>query len=171
MAERVKRLEEAILEVVKLAPRADAGSDPGFAGIARRGAYLGSHDCRRVGQHLLPLRERTEADGLLRRVSQRRLQRQAHSNEAASPRPATRTSDASWSNRPGAIGTGQRSEPELRKRQEGVPAEITEDCMEGTEPPAQALHEADGRRQGPEEDHDGGRTRTAGLHLGHRDQG
>ena len=64
MSERVKRLEEAILEVVKLAPAADAGTDPGTAGSARRGAYLGSHDRRRAGQHLVPLRKCTDADGL-----------------------------------------------------------------------------------------------------------
>ncbi len=58
---------------------ADAGTDPGPAGSARCGAYLGSHDRLRTGQHLLPLRECTEADGLLRSVSERRLQRQAHS--------------------------------------------------------------------------------------------
>ena len=45
------------------------------------------------------------------------------------------------------------------------------DCMESAEPSAQALHDADGSRQGAEKDHDGGRTRTVGLHLGHRDQG
>lgn len=38
-------------------------------GFARCSAYLGSHD--RIGQHLLPLPERTEADGLLRCISQR----------------------------------------------------------------------------------------------------
>src|ERR1700691_6373575 len=42
--------------------------------------------------------------------------------------------------------------------------------MESTEPPAQALHDADGSRQGGEKDHDGSRTRAVGLHLGHRDQ-
>ncbi len=35
----------------------------------------------------------------------------------------------------------------------------------------QALHNADGSRQGAEKDHDGDRTRTVGLYLGHRDQG
>jgi hypothetical protein len=79
MSARVKRLEEAILEVVKLAPTVHAGSDPGSAGSARCGTYFGSHDRRRVGQHLLPLRECTEADGLLRTISERRLQWQAHS--------------------------------------------------------------------------------------------
>ena len=43
--------------------------------------------------------------------------------------------------------------------------------MESAESPAQALHDADGSRQGAEKDHDGDRTRTVGLHLGHRDQG
>ncbi len=43
--------------------------------------------------------------------------------------------------------------------------------LEGTESPAQALHEADHGRQGSEEDHDCSRTRTAGFHLGHRHQG
>ena len=44
--------------------RVDAGSDSRFTGIARHRAYLGSHDCCRAGQHHLPLRERTGADGV-----------------------------------------------------------------------------------------------------------
>src|SRR6201993_1357045 len=43
--------------------------------------------------------------------------------------------------------------------------------MEGTESPAQALHETDHGRQGSQEDHDGSRTRTAGLYLGDCHQG
>src|SRR5580704_6078789 len=43
--------------------------------------------------------------------------------------------------------------------------------MESAESSAQALYDADGSRQGAEEDHDGDRTRTVGLYLGHRDQG
>ena len=43
--------------------------------------------------------------------------------------------------------------------------------MESAESPAQALHDPDGLRQGAEKDHDGDRTRTVGLYLGHRDQG
>jgi len=56
-----------------------AGRNSGSAGFARCSAYLGSHDRIGVGQHLLPLPERTEADGLLRRISQRRFQRQPRS--------------------------------------------------------------------------------------------
>ena len=56
-----------------------AGTDSRAAGSARRGAYLGSDDRRRVGQHLVPLREYTEADGLQRSISQPGLQWQAHS--------------------------------------------------------------------------------------------
>ena len=66
MSARVRRLEEAILEVVKQAPQSVPGVDPWPSGSARRGTHLGSHDRIRVGQHLLPLRERTETDGLLR---------------------------------------------------------------------------------------------------------
>src|SRR5258708_6293741 len=43
--------------------------------------------------------------------------------------------------------------------------------MESAESSAQALYDADGSRQGAEKDHDGDRTRTVGLYLGHRDQG
>src|ERR1700757_4508104 len=43
--------------------------------------------------------------------------------------------------------------------------------MEGTESPAQALHETDHGRQGSEEDRDGSRTRTAWLYLGDCHQG
>jgi hypothetical protein len=43
-------------------------------------------------------------------------------------------------------------------------------CVEGTTSTAQALYDADECGQGSEEGHDGGRTRTARLHLGHRNQ-
>src|ERR1700747_2506668 len=79
MSARMKRLEEAILEVVKLAPQPMQDVIRGSAGFARCSAYLGSHDRIGVGQHLLPLPERTEADGVLRCISQRRFQRQPRS--------------------------------------------------------------------------------------------
>jgi len=44
--------------------RADAGSDSRLTGTARRGAYLGSHDCCRAGQHHLPLRKCAGPDGV-----------------------------------------------------------------------------------------------------------
>ncbi len=44
------------------------------------------------------------------------------------------------------------------------------DRLESATPAAQALHAAGGR-QGPTQNHYRGGTRTAGLHLGHRDQG
>ena len=46
--------------------------------------------------------------------------------EEALPSQGTHTSDGSWSNRPGAIATGQPSEHDCAGRQEGLPAEITE---------------------------------------------
>jgi transposase len=64
MGDRVKRLEEVIVEVVKLAPAPVQEVIRGSAGIARCSPYFGSHDCRRVGQHHLPLRECSEVDGL-----------------------------------------------------------------------------------------------------------
>ena len=103
-------------------------------------------------------------------VSERRLQRQAYSTEEALPSPATRTSDESWSNQPGAIATG-RHRSKVAQATGRASGRDHRNCLESAEPPAQAIYEADGARQGPEEDHDGGRTRTAGLHLGHRDQG
>ncbi len=45
------------------------------------------------------------------------------------------------------------------------------DRLEGATPIAQALHEAVGGRKRSEKDHHRSGTRTAGLHLGHRDQG
>ena len=74
--------------------------------------------------------------------------------------------EAAWSYRlrPG-IGPG------LRKRQEGVPEEIKEIAWKAQHPAAQALPEAGGGGQRPTKDHHRRRPRTAGLHLGHRDQG
>src|ERR1035441_397267 len=151
-------------------PTAHAGRDSGPAGSARCGAYIGSHDRLRTGQHLLPLPECTEADGLLRRVSERRLQWQAHSKRRhyqGRQRPPQ-------TNRGGIGLVLSTSAPRGGQAAQTTPGDSGRDhrnSLEGTESPAQALHEADHGRQGSEEGHDGDRTRTAGLHLGHRNQG
>jgi hypothetical protein len=88
--------------------------------------------------------------------------------EEALPSQATHTSDG---NRPGAIATGQPSEPAIAQTAGGASGRNHRGCMEGAEPAAQTLHDVDGSRQGPEKDNDRGRKRTAGLYLGHRHQG
>ena len=64
MGERVKRLEQVIVEVVQLAPAPMQKVVRGLQASARRGPHLGSHDCCRAGQHLFPIRECAGADGV-----------------------------------------------------------------------------------------------------------
>jgi hypothetical protein len=96
--------------------------------------------------------------------SGRRIRREAF------PSPATRTADESLSNRPGAIDTGQRSEPGYAGARKDC-QQRSRYCMESAEPSAQVLYAADGAREIIEKDHDRSGTRIVGLHLGHRDQG
>jgi len=119
------RLEEAILEVVKAGPTAHAGSDPGTAGSARVAAYFGSHHCSETGQHLVPLRECTEGSWAIAEYFQAKDSSGKRIRRAALPRPATRTSDASWWNAL-VLPTSARVGEKLRKRHEGIPAEIIE---------------------------------------------
>jgi hypothetical protein len=170
LEERVKRLEEAIVGCGETGSTARAGSDPGFANIARRGAYLGSDDCRRVGQHLLRFESARQLMGYSGTIPSRRLQWQAQTarkhHQDRQRAPAT--------NR-GRIGL-ELSTPAIDRSSiaQATGGSFSRDhrsCMESAEPPTPALHEADGCRQGPEEDHHGDRTRTHGLYLGHRNQG
>jgi len=117
---------------------AGAGSDPGFTGIARGRPSLGGNDCRRVRQSL-PLRERAEVDGLQRRGTQRRLQRQTSATwEHHQDRQRTSETKSS-SNRPGAIASGQPSDPGCgsakkgsRKRSKRSPGRRRSGCTSAT---------------------------------------
>jgi transposase len=77
MGERVKRLEQAITEAVKLASPASAGSGQGLAGFTRHCGDFGGDDCGGVRQHH-SLRHGKAVDGLQRRGSYGRLQRPAN---------------------------------------------------------------------------------------------
>ncbi len=150
--------------------RVDAGSNSWLTGIARHRAPFGSHDGCRAGQHHLPLRVRSGSDGVKRSISGRKLQRQAYSK---------RRHYQVWQRAPPTnhcrIGLELSTPASGRSQVTQAPGRTASrdyrDCMESAEPSAQALHGADGSRQGAEKDHDGDRARTVGLYLGHRDQG
>ena len=92
------------------------------------------------------------------------------SNKGASPKRATRICDRSSSKRPGVIGCGQASDPR---------------CASGSKGCRRRSKRSPGRRRSgspiamlcwwrqarTSEDRHRRRTRTAGLHLGHRSQG
>src|SRR5208282_4636864 len=146
-----------------------AGSDLRVTSVAWCGADLGSDDRGRVRQYL-SLQYATAVDGLQRISPQRGLQRPA---------------DAAWQHHQ----DGQRAS-ETNRHRSGLELSATarrragvtqatrgrgggdqRDRLESAAPIAQALYETGGGRQGSEEDHHRGGTRTAGLHLGYWDQG
>ena len=73
MRERVARLEQAIMEAVKLASPVPQQVINDLQGVARYRRYLGCDHCGRAGPSI-PLRQCSAADGVLRRGAQRRLQ-------------------------------------------------------------------------------------------------
>ncbi len=110
MDERVKRLERSIVEVIQVAPapmREVVRGLQALRGIAHISAvtiavelgnitsrFEGARDLMGIAEHF---RAKTPAASAF--------------EEEALPSRVTPTSDASWSNRPGAIAIGQRSEP------------------------------------------------------------
>jgi transposase len=146
---------------------AGAGSDPGLTGIARVA-------------HLSAVTIAAELGNISRFESARKLmgysgavpsedssgkrQRRGNITKTGNEHLRRIAVESAWSYRfRPAIG------PRLRQRQAGVP-EDQRDRLEGADPAAEALQEADGGRQGQAEDHHRGGARTAGLRLGHRDQ-
>ena len=142
----------------------------GLTGTARHRAYLGSHDRCRAGQHHLPLRDARELMGYSgafpsENSSGKRIRRGGITKSGnAHLRRIVVESAWSYRHRP-AIGA------KLRRRQEGLPAEITEIAWKAQNRLHKRYMKLMASRQGSEKDHDRDRTRTAGLHLGHRDQG
>jgi len=110
MEERVKRLEQSIVEVIQLAPAPmqevvrGLQALRGIAHISQSrllSSWATSPPASRARVTLWGIAEYFRAKTPAARVFE----------QEALPSQATRTSDESWSNRPGAIATGQRSEP------------------------------------------------------------
>ncbi len=170
MDERVKRLEKSIVEVIQLAPASMQEVIRGLQalrGIAHISAVTIAVELGNITSRFESARELMGYSGAFpsEDSSGKRIRRGGITKSGnAHLRRIVVESAWSYRHRP-AIGaqlaqaTGRASGRDHR------------DCMESAESPAQALHEADGSRQGSEKDHDRGRTRTVGLHLGHRDQG
>ena len=170
MAERVKRLEKSIVEVIQLAPASMQEVVRGLQalrGIAHISAVTIAVELGNITSRFERARELMGYSGAFPR---RRLQRQAYSKrrhyQVRQRAPQTNRGRIGLELSTPASGRGQVAQATGR-----ASSRDHRDCMESAEPPAQALHEADGSRQGAEKDHDGDRTRTVGLHLGHRDQG
>ncbi len=168
MAERVKRLENSIVEVIQLAP---ASMQEVIRGLRQCAAttHIVAARLRSNWATSPPLRARTGSDGIQRSISGRRLQRQAYSKrrhyQVRQRAPQTNHCRIGLELSTPASGRSQVTQAPGR-----TASRDHRYCMESTEPSAQTLHGADGARQRTEKDHDGSGTRIVGLHLGHRDQ-
>jgi hypothetical protein len=168
MGERVKRLERAIMEAVKPASPAlqEAVEDlQALRGIAQISAATIAAELGNTA--------RFESARQLMSYSARRPAKTPAEGErsaAASPRQATRISDASRAKRPGVIECGRRwaGVGQAARRRAG---RDRGDCRESTSQSRQTLRKTGGRGQGSEEDYNCRGARTSGLHLGHRHQG
>jgi transposase len=122
---RVKRLEEAILEVVKLAPTAHAGRDPGPAGlrgVAHISAVTIASELGNISSRFESARKLMGYSGVFpSEDSSGKRKRQGSITKAGNAHLRRIVVESAWCyrHRP---SVGAR----LRGRQEGVPAEITE---------------------------------------------
>ena len=150
MSARVKRLEEAILEVVKLAATAHAGRNSGSAGSARVAhisAVTIAAELGNISSRFESARKLMGYCGVFpsEDSSGKRIRR-GGITKAGNAHLRRIVVESAWSYR-----HLPRVGEKLRKRQEGGSGRDHRDCMEGAEPPAQALHEVDHGRQGSEE--------------------
>jgi len=169
MEERVKRLEQSIVEVIQLAP------------VPMQDVVRGLQALRGIA-HISAVTIAVELGNITSRCERARdlmgysgaFPSEDSSGERIRRGGITKSGNAHLRHR-GRIGL-ELSTPACNRSTVAQATGRTSgrnyrDCMESTEPPAQALHDADGSRQGAEKDHDGSRTRAGGLHLGHRDAG
>ena len=180
MGERVKRLEQAITEAVKLATPAVREVVKGLQalrGIAEISAVtivaeLGSITRFDTPRQLMGYSRAPTDRFFVRGVGAARFPARTPAenerNVAASPRQATRICGASRLKRRGVIGCGQAlglrcasDKKECRKRSRRSPGRRR----------SGSRNAMPGCRQGPTQDRHRRGARTAGLHLGHRDQG
>jgi transposase len=127
---RVKRLEEAILEVVKLAPQPMPEMIRGLQAL-RAVAHIPTVT---IAAELSNISSRFESARKLMgycRAFPSEDSSGKRIRKAALPRPATRTCDESWWNRPGPIDICP-TWGKLRKPQRGIPAE-NRNSLEGAE--------------------------------------
>ena len=170
MDERVKRLEESIVEVIQLAPAPMQEVVRGLQalrGIAHISAVTIAVELGNISSRFENARALMGYSGV--------FPSEDSSGERVRRGGITKSGNAHLQTNRGRIGLELSPPASDRSSIAKTPGRASRrdhrDCMESAEPPAQALHEADGSRQGAEKDHDGSRTRTAGLHLGHRHQG
>ena len=170
MSARVKRLEEAILEVVKQAPQAMQELIRGLQalrGVAHISAVTIAAELGNISSRFETARKLMGYSGAFpsEDSSGNRI-RKGGITKAGNAHLRRIVMESAWCYR-----HLPRVGEKLRKRHQGLPAEIIEICMEGAESPVQALQETDHGRQGSEEGYNRSRTRTAGIHLGDRHQG
>ena len=142
VAERIERLERAIDEAVQTAPprmRAVIEALQALRGIAKVSAVTIVAEVGELSRFARPRSSWATAGW-----SRARTRAARGRGGAASPRPATRTCDASSSRRPGPIGTGRPSAARCanaRRAQRGGEG----DRLEGAAPAARALPQLLGR--------------------------
>jgi hypothetical protein len=169
MAERVKRLEQAIAEAVKLASPElqEVVKDlQALRGIAQISAVTIAAELGNITR----FESARQLMGYSGAVPTRGLQRQA--NPAREHHQNRQRASATNRCRSGLeLSAAARRRTGVAQATRGVPEELKEIAWKAQNRLAQALLQAGGGRQGPAQDHHRGGTRTAGLHLGHRDQG
>jgi transposase len=135
MGERVKRLEQSILEVVKLAPAPMQAVIQGLQalrGVAHISAVTIAAELGNISSRFESARKLMGYSGVFpsEDSSGKRIQRggitKHHLTKNCRAVLNASASDESSSNQRGAIATGRSIGARLRKRQEGVPAQITE---------------------------------------------
>jgi transposase len=167
MSARVKRLEEAILEVVKLAPQAMQELVRGLQalrGIAHISAVTIATELGNISSRFESARKLMGYSGAFpsEDSSGGRIRR-GGITKAGNAHLRRIVVESAWCYRH-LPRVGER----LRKRQEGIPAEIVEIAWKAQNRLHKRYTKLTMARQGSGEGHNRSRTRTVGLHLGHR---
>jgi transposase len=165
--ERVRRLEQAITEAVKLASPQVQEVVKGLQalrGIAEISAVTIVSELGQVSRFASARQLMAYSGAVPSEDSSGKRKRRGSITKTGNAHLRRIVVEAAWSyrHRP---ATG----PRLRKRQEEVPEPIREIAWKAA-PITQAIREAIGGRKRAEKDHHRSGARTVGLHLGHRGQ-
>src|SRR5438876_4941312 len=167
MDERVQRLEQAITEAVKLASSQVQEVIRGLQalrGVAHLSAVTIAAELGNISRFESARKLMGYSGAVPSEDSSGQRQRRGNITKTGNAHLRRIAIESAWLSLPASHRT--QVTPATRRG----PGRDQRDRMEGADPAAQALLEADGGRQGQEEDHHRSRARTAGLRLGHRDQ-
>jgi transposase len=170
MSVRVKRLEEAILEVVKQAPQAMQELIRGLQalrGVAHISAVTIAAELGNISSRFQTARKLMGYSGAFpsEDSSGNRI-RKGGITKAGNAHLRRIVMESAWCYR-----HLPRVGEKLRKRHQGVPAEIIEISWKAQNRLYKRYRKLNHGRQGSEEGYNRSRTRTAGIHMGDRHQG